>query len=254
MRYLGQRGEALPRLVLGLTRLRSSDTMRRIRTHLQTEDSDSVTLTVVWDTNISQEIVHELGGIPVNNGALSYPVGGDRTQPLTVRLVYTNRDPNRVIQRVTEDNLQEFLDHGFIQFFLGSTGLHLHFTTKPSQPLHVYKALEIMRLLCEFDTSPIARMTPEEIDAGVERWRANPDFRITALNPDGSFLQVELAQPNAYLRDSYFLVHLRNNHQEPTLSVSFTSRDGVKWQMSLMRNGYPYLLFFLTKVLPELNA
>jgi hypothetical protein len=223
--------------------------MTRARELMNAKNSDQVTLTVVWDSSFAKEIVHELRGVPVN-AAQPSPVGADETQPVTVQLWY----PSREIQEVSADNLQHFLVRGGISFFERTSDLQLRFVSRPSDPLHVYKALEVMRFMCEFDSSPFARMTEAEVSAGIQQWRESPDYRIR-IEPRSppTVLQVELAHPYAYFEGSQFQVFLTDVFEEPTVTIFFETRDGIRWNLR-KRNGHPHLLYFFTEVLPELNS
>ena len=235
--YVGLRGESVPNFILGTNVL----DFVNARNLLQAEaDSGciNVNLTVVWNGNLTQEILHLL-----------------RPRPWRERIRSVNFIEHLEVRLINETNLHDLLTRGLIYLY-GPERMSNLFDTPAQTPLNVYQAFHMMELMCGFETSPVAEMTEAQIEAGLREWREGGDFRITRDQrfPEVIWWRVELANPNTYLRGSHFVYHQVNiDGGEEYLRIDVHLRDGVQWELNIHRRGRAFLLYFFTDVIPAFN-
>jgi hypothetical protein len=192
----------------------------------------NVNLTVVWDKDLTQEILHLL-----------------RPRHWSERIQSVNFIEHRQERQINDTNLHDLLTRGLIYLY-GPERMSNLFDTPAQTPLNVYQAFHMMELACGFETSSVAEMTEAQIEAGLREWREGVDFRVAR---DQRF-RVELANPNTYLRGSHFVYHQVNiDGGEEYLRIDVHLRDGVGWELNIHRRGRAFLLYFFTDVIPAFN-
>jgi hypothetical protein len=242
--------ETEPILLVGLRRLDPYNALEAIAT----QGTDSVQVTVVRQIP-SVQLLQELREIRVGQGAaqkIKYEGEG------VVDAAAFSDEQAWQGRPLTEDAF--YSGKLFLRFYLDN--ITMVFPEFPPDVClrSILLGLRVMRFFLAYNASPFATMSLPEMEAALERWRANEgnsQFQSQCIREGHSeALRIEFSHPNVYFQNTHFKVTLRR-YGFLDFQVEFHRSGQVCWELSERSSNedtHRRLLYFLNETLPRLSG